>query len=149
VKKEFIKINNMWGKKVPELALKRAISLTLLKEMGEEKEVSVALVSAAMIKKLNFKYREKDSVTDVLAFPLMGEVGPAKNLLGEIVICPEIASLEAGERGHSLQDELILLVIHGTLHLLGYRDEKEEERKLMREKEREILRLLGEKNNIV
>ena len=139
----------MWGKKVPKFALKKAISLTLLKELGEEKEVSVALVSAAMIRELNFKYRKKDLVTDVLAFPLAGKIGPAKDLLGEIIICPEVASLEAQERGHSLRDELILLVIHGTLHLLGYRDEREEEKEIMREKEREILRLLGEKYNIV
>lgn len=149
MKREFIKINNMWGKKIPESALKRAISFTLLKEVGEQKEISVALVNIPLIKKLNWKYRKKDSPTDVLAFPLKDKITSNHNLLGEIVICPEVAAIEARERGHSLEEELILLTIHGTLHLLGYKDEDDEGKKIMAEKEREILRELGKKNNIV
>lgn len=147
---KLIKINNMWKGKVPILSLKRAASFALKKEMGEnKKEVSIALVSMDKIEDLNFKYRGKKSVTDVLAFPLSGDVGPAKNLLGEIVICPDVALDYARAKGHSLEDELILLVVHGILHLLGYRDEEEKDRKIMIQKEKEILKLLGKKEQIV
>ena len=147
-----VEINNMWGKKVPESLLKKAVLLTLAREgkKGErEKEVSLVLVPSSIMKELNLKFKRKSSLTDVLAFPFREEVGPAKELLGEVVVCPDVAVYQAEERGHSLEDELLLLVIHGVLHLLGYRDDREEERKLMEEKERGILKLLGRKENIV
>lgn len=141
----------MWGGKVPVSSLKKAISFTLHRELGkkEKKEVSLVLVCADKIRELNCRYRGKDSVTDVLAFPLGNGIGPAKNLLGEIVICPDVALNYAKEKGHSLEDELILLAVHGTLHLLGYSDERKEEQNLMEEKEKEILKLLGKKEQIV
>jgi len=69
--------------------------------------------------------------------------------LGEVIICPEVALFQARERGHPLEDELLLLAIHGVLHLLGYKDEEDEDRRLMEEKEKNILRLLGKNEDIV
>jgi len=140
----------MWKRKVPILSLKKAISFTLEKEWGKvNKEISVALVPSEKMMELNFKFRGKSSTTDVLAFSFGNDIGPADKLLGEIVICPDVALSYAKEKGHSLEDELVLLAVHGTLHLLGYEDEKREDRDLMIKKEREILRLLGKKEYIV
>jgi len=139
----------MWEGKIPEKDIKKAVSLTLTKEIGEEKEVSLTFVPENMIRELNLKYRKKDSSTDVLAFSLTDKFCSTENLLGEIVICPDVASLNAQERGHSLEDELLLLVIHGTLHLLGYTDETDSGKKTMVRKEKEILKLLGKGENIV
>ncbi len=144
-----VSINNLSGKRVPKLALKRAVSFTLQREVSGKKEVSLVIAPVRIIKELNYRYLKKDSPTDVLAFPLREETGPAKDLLGEIFICPDVALQQARERGHSLREELILLAIHGTLHLLGYRDEQEEEKEIMEQKEKEILRLLGEDDKIV
>lgn len=97
-----------------------------------KKEISIALLSALEIKKLNKIYRHKDKVTDVLSFGL-----DDKHLLGEIVICVEQAKKQAQEKKQSLQSELKLLVVHGTLHLLGYDHEisaKEAERQEAEEK---------------
>ncbi len=140
----------MWGGKVPVLLLKRAVSLTLAEEGAKRGGgISLALVPRDLMKELNLKYRGESYLTDVLAFPFQDEIGPAKKLLGEVVICPDVAMTQAEERGHSLEEELVLLVIHGVLHLLGYGDEKEEEKKLMEEKERKILKLLGKREDIV
>lgn len=97
-----------------------------------KKEISIALLSPLEIKKLNKIYRHKDKVTDVLSFGL-----DDKHLLGEIVICVEQAKKQAQEKKQSLQSELKLLVVHGTLHLLGYDHEisaKEAERQEAEEK---------------
>ncbi len=140
----------MWEKKVPELILKKAVYLTLAEENNvQDKQISLALVPSDIIRELNLKYRGEDSLTDVLAFPLQGEVGPAKRFLGEIIICPSLALIQANERGHSLEEELILLVVHGTLHLLGYKDNEDEEKRLMGNKAKNILKLLGKRENII
>ena len=105
-----VEINNMWGEKVPESLLKRAVLLTLAREgkKGErEKEVSLVLVPSSIMRELNLKFKRKSSLTDVLAFPFREEVGPAKELLGEVVVCPDVAVYQAEERGHSLEDELL------------------------------------------
>ena len=140
----------MWEKKVPELILKKAVYLTLAEENSlQNEQISLALVPSDIIRELNLKYRGEDSLTDVLAFPLQGEVGPAKRFLGEIIICPSLALIQANERGHSLEEELILLVVHGTLHLLGYKDNEDEEKRLMGNKAKNILKLLGKRENII
>ena len=140
----------MWGGKVPEALLKRAVHLTLAEETPREPgEVSLALVPAELMRQLNVRYRGRDAPTDVLAFSLEGEVGPAQRILGEVVICPDVARTQVKEAGHSLEEELVLLTVHGMLHLLGYTDEESEEKKLMEDKARKILKLLGKREDIV
>jgi len=107
-------------------------------------EISVALVPPNLMRELNRSYKNKDSVTDVLAFPVTDEIGRSRGLLGEVVICPEVAALQAEERGHSIAEELTLLAVHGALHLLGYRDETDRERREMKSCEKHILHLLGQ-----
>jgi rRNA maturation RNase YbeY len=86
---------------------------------------------------LNREYRGQDRSTDVLAFPLREGPGPISNLLGDVVIALPVAISQAREYGHSVDEELIRLLIHGVLHLLGYDHEKgEREARRMQRKER-------------
>ncbi|AYO30293.1 rRNA maturation RNase YbeY [Biomaibacter acetigenes] len=118
-------------------------------QVPQDAEVSVVLVDDAYIRELNRQYRAKDTHTDVLSFAMResvpeekaieGDPG-AEQLLGDIVISVERAREQAEEYGHSFERELGYLAVHGVLHLLGYDHEKEEDRKIMRQKEEEILK---------
>jgi probable rRNA maturation factor len=105
-------------------------------------ELSVALVSDAQIKRLNKLYRNKDKPTDVLSFPI-GEKVEDWLILGDIVISVDTAKRQAQELGHSLEEELKRLLVHGLVHLLGYDHELggEEEKKFF-ELEESVLREL-------
>mmetsp|Transcript_1762 Transcript_1762/g.6307 ORF Transcript_1762/g.6307 Transcript_1762/m.6307 type:complete len:535 (-) Transcript_1762:284-1888(-) len=112
-------------------------------------ELSVALCDDAYIQALNKEWRSKDAPTDVLSFPSGGvEEGIAAFgpicVLGDIIISVETARAQAEEVGHSLEDELRVLLAHGFAHLLGFDHELgEEEEKDMQELEREIMVALG------
>jgi probable rRNA maturation factor len=105
-------------------------------------ELSIALVSDAQIKRLNKLYRNKDKPTDVLSFPI-GEKVEDWLILGDIVISVDTAKRQAQELGHSLEEELKRLLVHGLVHLLGYDHELggEEEKKFF-ELEEFVLREL-------
>jgi probable rRNA maturation factor len=120
----------------------RDIVRTILQ--GEEEndyEISLAFVDNPTIHRLNQRYLNHDEPTDVLSFPL-SDPG-AKKLAGELVIGVEVAKAEASRRGHDVQAELALYVIHGLLHLCGYDDHKESDAQKMRERERHYLAVLG------
>src|SRR5262249_32796840 len=104
-------------------------------------EISLAFVDNATIHQLNKRYLNHDEPTDVLSFPLT-EPG-AKRLAGELVIGAEVARAQAQGRGHDVQAELALYVIHGLLHLCGYDDKTEAHAAAMRQRERHYLRELG------
>nr|WP_244269690.1 rRNA maturation RNase YbeY [Caldanaerovirga acetigignens] len=129
--------------------IKKAVELTLDLEKADPKaEVSVALVDNAYIRQLNKIYRGKDEPTDVLSFSLgdesfIGGYEEIEHLLGDIVVSLEKAEEQANIYGHSFKREVVYLLVHGTLHLLGYDHENDEQRKVMREKEERILRALG------
>lgn len=145
-----IGIRNLQNKRVDTKWLKKAAASTLdLESVGGEKEVGIVLVDGEKMKDLNEKFRGRKMVTDVLAFPLRDNLVSTKDLLGEVIICVERAKQEARERKHSLKEELTLLLVHGILHLLDYRDEKLGERKIMQEREREILERLRMGRDIV
>lgn len=106
-------------------------------------ELSILLVDADYMTDLNHRWMGSDGPTDVLAFPLDevspdpgpsgpgGDNGAEPTLLGDIVLCPEVAGRQAAAAGHSAADEMALLTVHGTLHLLGYdHAEPEEEREM-------------------
>jgi len=111
---------------------------------SEELEVSVLLTDDVEIQRLNKQYRQLDSPTDVLAFAMREGIDSGLNphLLGDIVISVQTAQRQASDVGHSLDMELALLAVHGTLHLLGYDHEIDSEATIMRDKEEMILRLL-------
>src|SRR5437588_7134206 len=104
-------------------------------------EITLAFVDNPTIHQLNKRYLDHDEPTDVLSFP-MSRPG-SKQLIGELVIGAEVAQAEAASRGHDVQAELALYVIHGLLHLCGYGDKSLAEAQEMRERERHCLRLVG------
>lgn len=104
-------------------------------------EVSIAFVTKSKIKELNNDYRDQDSVTDVLSFPMDAEV------LGDIIISAQIASEQAKEYNHSLKRELSYLTVHGMMHLFGYDHHGQEEKNEMRQKEERVLTQLGISRN--
>ena len=112
-------------------------------------EISVTFVDNDEIHTLNKQYRNKDSATDVLSFP-MGENGvydidpkTGAQILGDVVISMEKAVEQAQRYGHSLQREVGYLTAHSVLHLLGYDHIDNMERVRMREKEEKVMALLG------
>ncbi|MHB8125625.1 MAG: rRNA maturation RNase YbeY [Desulfitobacteriaceae bacterium] len=125
---------------------------TVLSLQGEsdKAEISLSLVTDARIHELNREYRSIDCPTDVLSFALQEDdpeepqiIDCQDNMLGDIVISVERARSQAIEYGHPFERELLYLAIHGTLHLLGYDHETQEEQMNMRKKEEEVLNLLG------
>jgi probable rRNA maturation factor len=106
-----------------------------------EAEISMAFVDNPTIHQLNKRYLNHDEPTDVLSFPLSNP--GAKKLSGELVIGIEVAETEAAARGHDVQAELALYLIHGLLHLCGYSDKSVSDAKEMRKRECHYLRLLG------
>jgi probable rRNA maturation factor len=105
-------------------------------------ELSVMLVETAAMTDLHVRYMGEDGPTDVLAFPQdeafessyadTADADPT-TLLGDVVLCPEVARRQADSAGHSMQRELHLLCTHGILHLLGFdHAEPEEEREMFR-----------------
>jgi probable rRNA maturation factor len=85
-------------------------------------EVTVILSNDRRLRTLNRTYRGKDKPTDVLSFPYDEPGGP----LGDVIVSVDRAAEQAGERGHSLQRELELLTLHGTLHVCGFDHETDE-----------------------
>lgn len=133
------------------LLIRKACNATLSYENFEgSSEIDVTIVDDEMIKKMNREFRNIDSSTDVLSFPL-GENGVYdKNpetdafMLGDIVISYEHAEKQADLYGHSLEREIAFLTVHSMLHLLGYDHVNGGiEQATMREKEEAILELLG------
>ena len=121
----------------------RAAAASALRGAGSPKTVSIALVDDARIHQLNRQFLQHDYPTDVIAFPLDDGMGD-EPLLGEVVVSTETAMREAAERGRAPLDEVLLYVVHGVLHLLGYDDHEESDREEMRRKEAETLGACGE-----
>ena len=130
--------------------VRKAIFNTLAYE-GFEKdvEVSVTFTDNEQIKELNFQYRNKNTATDVLSFPMFDsyedmEFQPAPVPLGDIVISLERAWVQGHHLFHSIYHEVAFLAVHSTLHLLGYDHEtsKEDEEEMFR-KQREIMEIIG------
>lgn len=103
-------------------------------------EVEVALVDDATISRLNRRFLGHRGPTDVLAFPgLRDEPAPCGTLLGEIVISVERARAQARDAGWPVRREVVLLLVHGLLHLRGYDDHAPRDAGLMRARERRVL----------
>ena len=146
--------NSQKAIKVPSglrILIRRACNAVLEYEhFDDPAEISVTFVDNNRIHELNKEYRDKDSATDVLSFPL-GEDGEYDidedngcKLLGDIVISMERAMEQANLYGHPLQREVAFLTVHSMLHLLGYDHENGGlEAMRMREKEEAVLLQLG------
>ena len=87
--------------------------------LDDNSELSVLFVTADHIRRLNKRFAGNDYTTDVLAFPMMDEEDETF-LLGDVVVCPSVAEENAHKLGHGIGREIDALLVHGTLHLLGY-----------------------------
>ena len=109
-------------------------------------EFTITITDNERIHQLNREYRGVDSATDVLSFPLWNReedpfINPENNciMLGDIIISLERAAEQANEYGHSLKRECAYLCVHAVMHLLGYDHIEEDDKKVMRAREEEIL----------
>jgi len=115
-------------------------------DFGDNVEVSVRIVDEDESRDLNRIWREKDQPTNVLSFPSgIGDYAPGDQPrpLGDIVICAPVVEQEAVQQGKDENDHWAHLVVHGTLHLLGFDHETDVEAAEMEAIEREILASLG------
>ncbi|WP_297281914.1 rRNA maturation RNase YbeY [uncultured Anaerococcus sp.] len=108
-------------------------------------EVSISFVDKDEIHRLNKEYRGVDRPTDVLSFPMDEDffIEGVDTMLGDIVICMDIAKEQADDFGHSLDREIMYLTAHSCLHLLGYDHMEQEEKLAMRSREKEVMKSLG------
>jgi len=105
-------------------------------------KVNVVLVNSETIQQYNRDFLQHDYPTDVISFPIEDRRGEGY-LEGEVLVCTEIAQCRAAEFGWTAEEELLLYVVHGLLHLTGYDDTTPEQRAAMQEKERSYLALFG------
>jgi probable rRNA maturation factor len=108
-------------------------------------EMTLRIVEPAEIIELNSRYRHKDYATNVLSFPFDAteQTGTNLPLLGDIVICADVVNREAEEQHKTRAAHWAHMVVHGTLHLLGYDHETEAEANIMEQEEIIILQQLG------
>lgn len=106
--------------------------------VDEEAELSILIVDPDHMRRLNNRFANNNYTTDVLAFPMSQEEEDLV-LLGDVVMCPEVAQRHAERYSHSLGDELDLLLVHGVLHLLGYDHQGEADKMKMERRTRELL----------
>ena len=116
-------------------------------QVPEGCEVSVSVVSPQEIQELNSEYRGVDNVTDVLSFccddPWEASEDDPCIMIGDIVVCPQVIDEQRKEFGTTFVQEASLMIVHSVLHLLGYDHMEDDERKVMEEKEKEILEAYG------
>lgn len=108
-------------------------------------EVSITFVDKDEIHKLNREYRNVDRPTDVLSFPMDDDfyIEGVDTMLGDIVVCMDVARDQASDLGHTLKREIMYLTAHSALHLLGYDHMEDDEKAEMRAREKEVMRKLG------
>ena len=127
---------------VDSTRLKKAVRL-ILKDAGIRlAEISIAIVSDERMHELNLQYLQHDSPTDVLSF-VLGRDERGRSLDGEIIASSDYAAREAAGYGWTTDDELLLYVVHGCLHLVGYDDTTSEGQAAMRAAEAKYLREFG------
>lgn len=125
------------------------VSTLLAADAGRKVELSVRLVDEDESRDLNNRYRKKDKATNVLSFPfedLEGLPGEIDRPLGDLVICAPVVAQEASEQKKALRDHWAHMVIHGTLHLLGYDHQIDAQAQTMEKLEIDILRGFGIEN---
>jgi probable rRNA maturation factor len=141
-----IEITNESGVEVDEAALLRLATFALDHlRVHPDADLAVLLVDEAAMEQLHVQWMDEPGPTDVLSFP-MDELRPGTDeditppgLLGDIVLCPQVAIAQAKDAGHSTLDELELLTAHGILHLLGFDHAEPEDEREMFGIQRDIL----------
>jgi len=124
-------------------------ALDAIPQPPQDAELAVRVVDAQEMQSLNCEHRQKDAPTNVLSFPI-GEIeglpAAAGNFLGDIVVCAPVVRREAAEQGKHLNDHWAHMLVHGTLHLLGYDHQVDSEAAKMEALERRVLAQHGVSN---
>ena len=141
-----IEVNNESGVEVDEVEF-AALGRHVLDAMHvhPQTDLSILLVAVDVMSQLHLQWMDEPGPTDVLSFPMdelrpgrEGEETPA-GLLGDVVLCPDVAAQQARVAGHSTAEELLLLTTHGILHLLGYDHVEPDDEKVMFALQRQLL----------
>lgn len=111
--------------------------------LSEQTELAIRIVNIEEIQSLNAKWRQKDRPTNVLSFPYEPLPGVDLPLLGDIVLCAEVANQEAHEQNKEREHHWAHLIVHSVLHLRGYDHIKESEAEHMEHLERQLLAAHG------
>lgn len=123
-----------------------------VEKVDQEKcEVSLSFVDEEKIRQLNREFRSIDRKTDVLSFPIEDFFNEDREnilkkpylMLGDVVICLDVARKQADDLGHSFEREIMYLTCHSILHLLGYDHIEDDDKKIMRAREKEVMKNLG------
>ena len=121
-----------------------------LADLDRRVEISVTLTGDEQVRMLNAKWRGKDKPTNVLSFPMADErdlgranVAVSELLLGDIVLARGVCGSEAAEKGLSVEEHATHLLVHGTLHLLGYDHQRDDDASDMERREVRALKRLG------
>ncbi len=139
-------ISNESGASIDEVEF-AALARYVLDQMHvhPQAEMSILFVDIPTMTELHVQWMDEPGPTDVLSFP-MDELRPGKDgapsdpgILGDIVVCPDVAIEQARTAGHSTQEEMLLLVTHGILHLLGFDHAEPDEREVMFDLQRTLL----------
>ena len=139
-------ISNESGASIDEVEF-AALARYVLDQMHvhPQAELSILFVDIPTMTELHVQWMDEPGPTDVLSFP-MDELRPGKDgapsdpgILGDIVVCPDVAIEQARTAGHSAQEEMLLLVTHGILPLLGFDHAEPDEREVMFDLQRTLL----------
>ncbi|PJJ72019.1 putative rRNA maturation factor [Diaminobutyricimonas aerilata] len=141
-----VEVTNESGIETDEAALQRLVVYCLDElRVHPDAELAIMLVDEAAMEQLHVQWMDEPGPTDVLSFP-MDELRPGTEdaitpagLLGDIVLCPQVAITQAKTAGHPMLDELLMLTCHGLLHLLGFDHAEPDEEKEMFGLQRDLL----------
>lgn len=133
-----IEVNNETDAAIDEVEFAELARFVLGQlHVADGAELALMFVDEPTMEQLHVQWMDEPGPTDVLSFP-MDELRPGTaesptppGLLGDIVVCPSVASRQAAAAGHSAEEEMLLLTTHGLLHLLGYDHVEPEEEKEM------------------
>ena len=143
-----VMVDDIFAPQVDSVNLKLAAQKTLeLQNKSTEADLSIVIIDNEEMQALNLQYRGIDSSTDVLSFPAdFVDPDNEKTYLGDVIISYPKCLEQAQSANHSANEELILLVVHGVLHLLGYDHNQDDEKKRMWSLQAEILEQLEYKD---
>lgn len=141
-----IEVLNESGFEVDEVELAQCARYVLdSMKVHPRAELCIKLVDEPAMEVLHVQWMDLPGPTDVMSFPMdelrpgRDGVEPVEGILGDVVLCPTVAQAQAGEAGHTTEEELLLLTTHGILHLLGFDHAETEEEKEMFELQRTLL----------
>ena len=139
----FLEILDVQEELSVDLEKVRTLCERILDDVGIKRgKMNVVFVDSHTIRQYNRDFLQHDYPTDTISFPIE-ERRSEGYLEGEVLVCTEVAKSRADEFGWTAEEELLLYVVHGMLHLTGFDDTTPEQKTVMQEKEREYLATLG------